>query len=308
MPRHAHGYQDEVVLEQEGGCPPEILHAARSPGESGIEIARLGFSGRAFAAGCAGRHTLMFQLTVAHQPVRCQIGNQSLQHVADPGNVAICPAETEFRGEVAAPMNLLLLSVPKDSLTCFAAEHGKSTIRLAARLSGCDAPLLAAARELVDEANACFSGGPSYWSELTDTLYSHLLRDDLPGEPQRERAVLGSEIMLRINRYVTAHLSEPIDIDTIADVAGKGRFHFPRIFRRSVGTSPYQYLIQLRLRHAIRMIRSAERSLAEVAMATGFVDQSHLCRWVKRIYGVSPAQFVKPPHSRSRNNRNLQDT
>ncbi|WP_166676353.1 helix-turn-helix transcriptional regulator [Paraburkholderia rhizosphaerae] len=236
----------------------------------------------------------MFDLGGERGPISCRIGNRSLVHVSLPGNIAICPADIEFHGETRNSSRYLLLSIPKHSLAFFAAERAGSPCTLNAVLSGYDAQLLAAAGQLADEAAAGFSSGPSYWNELTDVLYGRLFQNYLfAAERSVDRTALEPRVMARINAYVTAHLCEPIDVDTIAAVAGKGRFHFPRIFRRSVGMSPYQYLVQLRLRHAIKMIRESEMSLVEIAAATGFVDQSHLCRWVKRVYGATPTQFAK---------------
>jgi AraC family transcriptional regulator len=57
--------------------------------------------------------------------------------------------------------------------------------------------------------------------------------------------------------------------------------------------SPHQYLIQVRVNNARSLLSagSGERSLAEVASAVGFSDQSHLTRHFKRIVGVTPKQF-----------------
>ena len=284
---------NDITLEQGSNVRPDVLHAARSPGEFGIELARLRFAGGALIAGCASQHTLVFHLGRGREPIACRIGNQTLTHVASPGNTAILPADTEFHGETRESIDLLMLSIPKHSLACFTAEQARPHAALSAKLSGCDAHLLATAGELADEAAAGFSSGPSYWNELTDALFSTLFQNHLCPQCCADRTTLGPDAMTRINAYVAVHLCDPIDVDTIADVVGKPRSYFPRIFRHAVGLSPYQYLVQLRLKHAIRMFRDPQLSFADVAAATGFADQSHLCRWVKRVYGVSPTRFTK---------------
>jgi transcriptional regulator GlxA family with amidase domain len=57
--------------------------------------------------------------------------------------------------------------------------------------------------------------------------------------------------------------------------------------------SPHQYLIQVRVNNARWLLSagSGERSLAEVASAVGFADQSHLTRHFKRVTGLTPRQF-----------------
>jgi AraC family transcriptional regulator len=55
--------------------------------------------------------------------------------------------------------------------------------------------------------------------------------------------------------------------------------------------TPHRYVIHLRLQAAIWHIRNG-MNLAEVAASTGFADQSHLSRWIRRVYGVAPSQLA----------------
>jgi AraC family transcriptional regulator len=51
--------------------------------------------------------------------------------------------------------------------------------------------------------------------------------------------------------------------------------------------TPHRYIVHLRLQTAIELVRSGRSGLAEIAIRTGFADQSHLSRWVRRVHGVS---------------------
>jgi AraC family transcriptional regulator len=51
--------------------------------------------------------------------------------------------------------------------------------------------------------------------------------------------------------------------------------------------TPHRYVVHLRLQRAIELLRDGRSSLAEIAARTGFADQSHLSRWVRRVHGVS---------------------
>jgi AraC family transcriptional regulator len=56
--------------------------------------------------------------------------------------------------------------------------------------------------------------------------------------------------------------------------------------------TPYRYVVHLRLQQAIKRIREGRMGLAEIAADTGFADQSHLSRWVRRVHGVAPSQVA----------------
>jgi AraC-like DNA-binding protein len=68
------------------------------------------------------------------------------------------------------------------------------------------------------------------------------------------------------------------------------RYALARQFRMRLGTSPYRYLSMRRLDRAKSLMRD-NCSLAEAAVESGFVDQSHMTRQFKRAYGLSPGRW-----------------
>jgi len=110
--------------------------------------------------------------------------------------------------------------------------------------------------------------------------------------PARSRGMLGKDLLPRLRDYVIAHLDEPIGVEVLAGIAGRSPFHFTRVFTRSVGMTPHRYVVHLRLQCAIELVREERSGLAEIAARTGFADQSHLSRWMRRVLGVSPTQLV----------------
>ena len=94
----------------------------------------------------------------------------------------------------------------------------------------------------------------------------------------------------RARDYIRAHYAENISLDTLSNIAGISPYHLARMFQRQVGLPPHSYLTHVRVEHAKTML-GADIPLAEVALAVGFTDQSHLTRRFKRIVGVTPGQF-----------------
>lgn len=68
--------------------------------------------------------------------------------------------------------------------------------------------------------------------------------------------------------------------------------YLSRQFKAAYGLSPFLFLTSARVRLAKAKIISGS-ALSEAAYAVGFADQSHLSRWFKRIYGVTPGAFAK---------------
>jgi transcriptional regulator GlxA family with amidase domain len=95
----------------------------------------------------------------------------------------------------------------------------------------------------------------------------------------------------RVREYVEAHLAESIDLAALAGIAGLSLYHFARAFKQSVGVTPHHYLVQRRVARAQEMLARTELSLAEIALAAGFSDQSHFARHFRQILGSTPGQF-----------------
>ncbi len=82
--------------------------------------------------------------------------------------------------------------------------------------------------------------------------------------------------------------STPVTVAELADEAGVHPVHFARVFRRVHGTGPAAFMRQHRVELAIALLRQTRRPIGEIAAATGYVDQSHLHRAVRRRTGVTP--------------------
>jgi AraC family transcriptional regulator len=91
--------------------------------------------------------------------------------------------------------------------------------------------------------------------------------------------------------FMEAHLERSLDLATIAEAAGISPSHFARRFRATVGKAPHQYLIQIRIDRAKRLLSESDKSIAEIAFACGFASQEHLTRLFKRTCGLAPAGF-----------------
>lgn len=79
-------------------------------------------------------------------------------------------------------------------------------------------------------------------------------------------------------------------MDALAHVAGMDRFRLNREFRAAFGLPPHAWLVQLRLVEARRLLRQGI-SPALAAAQVGFADQSHLGRWFRRAYHMTPARY-----------------
>ncbi|NJL87128.1 MAG: AraC family transcriptional regulator [Leptolyngbyaceae cyanobacterium SM1_1_3] len=100
----------------------------------------------------------------------------------------------------------------------------------------------------------------------------------------------GAAIAVQLKTYLYDHYAEAITLDHLAQTVNMPPLRLLRLCRREWGLPPHQYLIQIRVQQAKRLIATG-LPLAVVAADTGFADQSHLTRHFKRWVGVTPGQY-----------------
>jgi AraC-like DNA-binding protein len=94
----------------------------------------------------------------------------------------------------------------------------------------------------------------------------------------------------RVKDYLEHHYAHDISLDELAQISQLSRYYLVRVFKAHTGVPPHAYLRQVRVRHA-KTLLARGTDIAEVALVTGFNDQSHLTRWFKRLWGYTPAQY-----------------
>lgn len=93
--------------------------------------------------------------------------------------------------------------------------------------------------------------------------------------------------------FIQLHYTEPVSVQQIADSAFISRRECMRSFQRVLGTSPIQYVIDLRLRKAKQLLLETDFPVMEIGARCGFPDQSYFTRVFREKTGVSPGKFRK---------------
>lgn len=94
----------------------------------------------------------------------------------------------------------------------------------------------------------------------------------------------------QVRDYLDAHYAHNISLEELGAIANLSPFYLLRTFRKQVGLPPHEYLNQVRLTQAKQRLAQGE-AIADVALATGFSDQSHLTRQFKRTWGITPGRY-----------------
>jgi AraC family transcriptional regulator len=151
-------------------------------------------------------------------------------------------------------------------------------------------------RKLCREMTLRASGDRLYIETLTIEIAALLLREYSTASAQARCLPKGGLTRNRARRvieYVEANLGRAVTIRELAGMADLSPHHFVRMFKRTLGLTPYQYVLERRVERAKELLQNQAASLAEIGLSTGFCGQSHFTSAFRRVVGATPAEFQR---------------
>lgn len=141
-----------------------------------------------------------------------------------------------------------------------------------------------------DIAGGC-AAGALVGDSLTTALVAHLA-----GGPRQVRAAESfpgpsPKSFERALEYIDANLALPLRMTDLALAAGCSPRQLSRAFRAHEGKLPHDYVIEKRVERASSLIEAGQLSLAQIAMAVGFADQSQMTKKFRELLGTTPGHF-----------------
>src|SRR5579864_2047974 len=108
---------------------------------------------------------------------------------------------------------------------------------------------------------------------------------------QFSRGGLGSARLRRIKELVQARMEDDLSLDDMAQSVGLSTAHFARMFRKSTGETPHQFVLRQRLERAKAMLRAPDARILDVAVACGFKTQQHFAQVFRDVCGINPTGY-----------------
>ena len=136
----------------------------------------------------------------------------------------------------------------------------------------------------------------THYKEIQDWHLRDLFADDAHRGERLTAEAVGIYLDYSKNRITDETLKLLVQL---AEECGLSVAHFARAFRQSLKTSPHRWLLERRIERAMAMLSREQASLADIALACGFSDQSHFTRVFAKHAGVSPGQWRRENVSRA---------
>jgi AraC-like DNA-binding protein len=106
-----------------------------------------------------------------------------------------------------------------------------------------------------------------------------------------EKTGLAAYTLRRAIEYLDSHIADSISLDELARVVQMSPFHLCRMFKRSTGVAPHQWILRRRIEIAKQLIDEPRHSLTDIAYRLGFSSQAHFTTAFRRRTGTTPKQW-----------------
>lgn len=246
--------------------------------------------------GGVTEHLIFVALAEGH--VIRESGGDIAEKDLEAGLVSVHPADTPVRWQWDTRLSFTMMSLDPEYFNKVAREifsMEPAQVRLKTVEGKRDPVITSIAGTLMREVMNGDAGSRLYAESLANLLSVHLLRNytDGPQPAETGRQVSQPRAVVLALNYVHQNYAMDVSLADIAAAAHLSTYHLTRVFKKATGVTPHQYLVQVRVNSARHLLTAGagDRSLADIASAVGFADQSHLTRHFKRLLGVTPKQL-----------------
>lgn len=202
--------------------------------------------------------------------------------------ICMLPAGAHLEMKWTQPFNMLAFTFDDSFVT----THTRA-LDLRARWNLTDELLatLAARAAMVTQAK-CFSER-IYIESLAITCLEQIAREHRTVREEPEKGKLSPRQLLQVIAFAHDCMQLDIGLVELANLVHLSPYHFGRLFKQTIGSSPYQYLLQLRIEYAKRLIAEGAGPLGDIAYQLNFSDQAHFSNAFRKATGVSPRQYMQ---------------
>ena len=257
-----------------------VAHVVRPPGSQSIAEAE---------------HNFISIMLAPTQGLRSAIGGDRLhEYDAEVGTIVITPAGMDAHAVWQHTRENATIVLPASVLQELAEQErngGRSELQLVP-FGTVDPWALHIAELMKAELSRKEGANELFVESLVTILGVHLLRryGGIGASLTRTSGGLSSRQAQRVRQYMETHVSRKISIADLASVAGLSRHYFIQSFAKTFGKSPHQYLIDLRLDFAEKLLVRGDLAIANVAHLCGFSSQSHLTTTMRMHRNITPMQ------------------
>lgn len=222
-------------------------------------------------------------------------GKFSGRNAAAPGDTYLFDLSRKTIADLTPPFDFLRFCLPVTTLDRLAYDRGFRRVgglRTTSRgipnpvMQGLAMSLLAALQEPAHATTL-------FIDSIAVAFHAHILSayGGLLGGGSFARAGLAPWQLRRVHAFIDAHLNAGPSVTDLARECRLSESHFARAFQQATGVPPHRWMMKRRIERAKELLLQGDLAIAEIALACGFVDQSHLTTNFVRAEGCGPGKW-----------------
>ena len=208
-----------------------------------------------------------------------------------PGDLALCD---RHNGEWVGLMNTPHLQIGiSDAALVSCSDAACAEIELRPSSKFADSRVTALVAVVHAEMVAGFPNGQLFVDSVEQAIAIALVNGyAVTSRPTKlYRGGLGPARLRTVKELVHAKMEDDLSLDEMAQSVGLSTAHFARMFRKSTGQTPHQFVLRQRIEQAKAMLRAPDARVFDVALACGFKTQQHFAQVFRDVCGVSPTAY-----------------
>ena len=245
---------------------------------------------------CEDRHTVFIYLSqrpLEYLQIQDGVTYNGLYR---PGEILITPANVPLFVRWKGQENCLQIQIKTEFFHNIAQETinvDSNLFQLMPQFQVNDSRLQGITKMLFEECQQEISNNQLYLDSLANILAVNLVRHHGTTKPVVPvyQGGLSPYQLSQVFDYVDAYLDQNIKLETLAKLLDLSQFHFTRLFKQSLGLSPYQYLIEQRIERAKQLLKETNQSILDIALNCGYNSHSHLSKQFRQVTGMTPKAY-----------------
>jgi len=271
----------------------KILASSRKTAWEGISLEHLQFPALDISDVTAMSHHLTLQLGTP-KTVELKVNGKFSRQQMIPGNVCITPVQHLHAIRWQSEMEVLSMTLePSFVMKALQESVNPDRVELIMHRGHSDPLIREILLALKVELEAGCPSGRLYGEAMGTALAVHLLKTytTLQSTPFQSEDGLPQHKLTQVLEYIQAHLDQDIRLTDLAALTGVSQYHFCRLFKRSLGATPHQYVLQQRIERSKQLLKQKDLAIADIALMCGFKTQSHLTTLFRKSTGTTPRSF-----------------
>lgn len=212
------------------------------------------------------------------------------------GDVAIIPANTHHISRWQSEAEFLVLCLEQTFFTRAALESiDFQSVEIAPHFAAPNPLIQQVGLALKSELESDSGGSRIYIESLAATLCMHLLKHySVSNEkifPYSQDKGLSRRKLQQVISYINDNLEKDLSLAEISGEVEMSMYHFSRLFKKSTGLTPHQYVMNCRIERAKNLLSRTENPIEKISEQVGFQSQSHFTNVFRKLIGATPKVY-----------------